>query len=244
VTVVNIFPPNAAPATAGTYTSSAGTAFTMTSDGRGFYPNMTLNPTWNGASWDYPDKDLTGDLMTYAYETISGDFDRRLKITSISADTATDTWTRGGLMLRTDTNHYKASLQIIAANPQGQNQVTVCGRALDGQNYTEFDRRLGGVTNALPNQWLRLRRVGDYFTAYVGTNGTAWTLVAQRYQVLPSTLLVGPYAASGTIGTVATVQFDNYGPTPTTDATPPTLISAGTLDKKQVGVRFSEPLKA
>jgi hypothetical protein len=228
----------------------------MTSDGTGFVPNMALNPTWDGTQWIQPDTNATGDVLTFAYESLTGDFDKRVQITSITnLSIPYDTWTRGGLMVRTATNHFASSMQLLAGNPtpgdstQGQpnglNAVVLAGRALDGQNYTEWDRRLGGVTNALPNQWLRIRRVGDYFTAYVGTNGTTWTLAAQHYQILPATLLVGAFASSGTYdGTTATakVGFDNYSTTPLSDATPPALLSAGTLDKAVVGVRFSEPV--
>lgn len=238
LTKVDIFPTNAPPTASGTYTVGVGGAFTITSDGRPFFPNMDFSQDINN----------TGDGLTFAYESVTGDFDKRVKITSIAADVSNpgDPWTRGALMVRTSTNHYSTSFQLIAANPEtgGQNQVGFTGRALDGQNYTWWGRNLSGVTNALPNQWLRLRRVGDQFTAYVGTNGTDWSLIAQRYQVLPANLLVGPYAASGTIGTIATVNFSSYGNTPVADAIAPVLVSAGTLDKTVVGVRFSEPVRS
>ena len=183
--------------------------------------------------------------MTFAYETVTNDFDKRIKLTSIVGD-ASDYWARGAMMLRTGTNSYNTSFQVVASNPLNAQagRAGFCGRALDGQNYTWFSRYYDGVASALPNQWLRLRRVGDYFTAYVSTNGNNWTLIGQRYQVLPSVLYVGPYAASATAGLTATVAFTNYGNTVLNDAIKPTLVSAGTLDKKLVGVRFSEPISS
>lgn len=240
LTKIDIFPPANPPATLGTYTTGANGSFTITSDGTGFFPNMRF--TGNG-------KDETGDVLTFAAETISGDFDRRVQITSIAADDSKpgDVWARGALMVRTSESHYSTSFQLFAANPfspGGANQAGFAGRALDGQNYTWWGRPLAGVDKALPNQWLRLRRVGDSFTAYVGTNGVNWTLIGQRYQELPKDLLVGPYAASSSAGTIATVNFANYGATPTSDTVAPKLVSAGTLDKKVVGVRFSEAVAA
>ena len=78
----------------------------------------------------------------------------------------------------------------------------------------------------------------------MGTNGTSWTLIGERYQQLPASLLVGPYASSSTAGVLTTVSFANYGATPTADTEVPKLISAGTLDKKVVGVRFSETVES
>ncbi len=235
LTKVDIAPTNTPPI-AGAYTPGAGTAFTITSDGTAFFPPSVQELNAGDV----------GDVMTFAYETVTGDFDKRINITAISGD-ATDTWTRGALQVRTGTNSYNTSFQLFASNPQLANGGTVAfvGRALDGQNYTWFSRNnYNGVANALPNQWLRLRRVGDYFSAYVGTNGTSWTLIGQRYQVLPATLVVGPYAASGAVGTIATVGFANYGATPLNDAIAPALVSAGTLDKQVVGVKFSEAVNS
>lgn len=235
LTKVDIAPTNTVP-TAGTYTPGA--SFTITGDGTGFFP-----PSVNAAN-----AGDVGDVMTFAYETVTGDFDRRVRITSISSTDPADRWTRGALQARTSTNSYSTSLQLFASNPEfapGGGMAAFVGRALDGQNYTWFSRNnYNGVTNALPNQWLRLRRVGDYFSAYVGTNGTSWTLIGQRYQVLPATMVVGPYAASGAIGTIATVGFASYGATPLNDAISPALVSAGTLDKKVVGVKFSEAVNS
>lgn len=247
LTKVDIAPPLFANTTGpGSYTLGAGDAFTVSGWGNGFYPNMDF-----GTAGALRDINETGDVLTFAYEEVTGDFDRRVKITSIVSDPADpiDPWTRGALMVRTGTNHYNASLHLVAANPAispeaptGANQVRFCGRALDGQNYGEFGRSYGGVDKVLPNQWLRLRRVGDYFAAYVGKNGTDWTLIGERYQEWPAKVFVGVYAGAGTVDTKATVQFASYGPTPLNDSIAPRLVSAGTIDKKMVGVRFSEPV--
>jgi exosome complex RNA-binding protein Csl4 len=237
---VDIVPPAISPApAAGAYTVQGGGAFTVSGWGVALYPNMDF-----GTPGDARDINETGDVMTFACEELTGDFDRSVRITNIVSEPASpvDAWTRGGLMVRTGTNHYSASLQLLAANPAtgGQNQARFVGRALDGQDYGEFSRYYSGVKKSLPNQWLRLRRVGDYFAAYVGTNGTAWTLIGERYQEWPAKLVVGAFASASRVGTKAVVSFAGYGAPPLNDTIPPRLVSAGTIDKKMVGVKFSE----
>ncbi len=232
---VDIAPPAMDPAPGqGSYVKGAGDAFTITGWGIGMYPDIANSG-----------QDLTtsGDVMTFAYEEVTGDFDRRVKITSMTSDPAdpVDAWTHGGLMARIGNTNYSSSLQLLAGNPKGaNNSVRFIGRALDGSRYTEFSRIYSGVDKVLPNQWLRLRRVGDYFAAYLGTNGMDWTLIGERYQEWPAKVLVGAYAAGGAVGTQGTVAFASYGTTPLNDTIAPRLVSAGTIDKKLVGVKFSE----
>ena len=234
LTFVNIHPTNVPPAIVGTYTPGAPGAGTLTSDGVPFFPPAVTDLNVGDA----------GDVMAFAYEALTNDFDKRVRITAITGDAAVS-WARAALMVRTGTNSWKASLQLVASNPlnaQG-GRAALCARAIDGQAYSWISRYYDQVTNALPNQWLRLRRVGDYFAAYLGTNGTTWTLIGERYQILPSVLFVGPSAA-GADSSVVSVGFTNYGNTPSSDAIAPALVSAGTLDKKVVGVRFSEPVNS
>ena len=246
-----------APGVGGTYTPGTGGAFTMTGDGWG---NTWGNNVSFSDGTNYSSIDTTGDILTFAYETVNGDFDRCAKITSITNPTApNDVWTRGGLMIRTATNHYSTSFHLVVANPNtntlggtvsaGADQILVGGRAADGQAYWQLGRSYGNVHNVIPNQWVRVRRVGDWFSWYVGTDGTNWGMISERYQTLPSQLLVGPFAASGSQGSPASVSYASYGPTPqyingVPDTTPPVLVSAGTLDDKVVGVKFSKPVSS
>ena len=253
LTKVDIYPPDISTVygtipTPGTYVLGSGDAFTMTGDGLGYYPGINFTDGTNQVLVKQ-----TGDVLTFAYEKITGDFDRRVRVTGVTNELSpNDVWTRGGLMVRTSTNCWSATFDLTVANPNtntlggtvgaAADQVRFSGRALDGQAYWDLGRDYGGVHNVIPNQWIRLRRVGDTFLAYVGTTGTNWALISQRFQEWPATLLVGPYAGSQTWGTVAKVHYATYGATPQNDTTPPLLVSAGTLDKKFVGVKFSKPV--
>ncbi len=196
-----------------------------------------------------------GDLQQFSYEAISGDFDKSIKVTAFASSVAGDTANNsGGLAARVSLDALSPSFFVDVSNPLGANTASARGRVIATQNLTGFSRDYPGVADALPNQWLRLRRVGNYLAAYVGTNGTAWTLIAERYNEWPGTLLVGAYAqaagytvtegvGAGNLNT-ATVSFANYGNTVVNDTTRPTILSAGTTDKKTIGVKFSETLNS
>ncbi len=196
-----------------------------------------------------------GDLQQFNYEAISGDFDKSVKITSITSNVAGDTANNsGGLAARVSMDALSPSFFVNVTSPGGANNINARGRVIQGQNLTTFSRDYPGVGDVLPNQWIRLRRVGNYLAAYVGTNGTTWTLIAERWNEWPSTLLVGTYAQSAgykiTEGvaegnlTQTTVGFASYGNTMVSDTTRPTILSAGTTDKTTIGVKFSETLNS
>ncbi|MBN9693462.1 MAG: immunoglobulin domain-containing protein [Verrucomicrobia bacterium] len=244
LTAAQIVPENPLPVTIpnGSVVATGENAFTVSGPGLIAFPSAS-------------NADQPGDVQEFAYESITGDFDISVKLTGLTSGPVTDPIDANagaGLTARVSTAALSPSFNLNVSNPLGANQVLVNGRAIEGQNYTVFSRTYPGVVDVLPNQWLRIRRVGDYFAAYVGTNGTTWSLIGQRYQQWPATLLVGAYAFSASYITVdgtptggtnlATATFTNYGPTPITDTTAPTLVSVGTTDKATVGVKFSEPV--
>jgi len=183
----------------------------------------------------------SGDQLHFAYETLTGDFDRKVQITGI---TGLDDWSRGGLMVRQTLDTNSADLKIVVANPTrtGGDKIAIVGRGLQGQSYTDWGRRYSGVSANLPNQWLRLRRIGNAFAMFVGTNGVDWAQVADRYQEFPSKVLVGVYGAAPTEGNQAVVNFQNYADATPVTTTAPVLVSAGTFNKTLVGVKFSKPV--
>ncbi|MBL9174058.1 MAG: immunoglobulin domain-containing protein, partial [Verrucomicrobiales bacterium] len=229
---------------AGSVTATGDDSFTVAG------PGLVAFPSASNAN-------QPGDVQEFAYESVTGDFDKIVKIASITSGPVTDpvdAQAAGGLEARVSTDPVSPSFLVNASNPLGANQVQALGRAILGQNYTVYGRAYPGVDKDLPNQWLRLRRVGDWFSAYVGTDGKTWSLIGQRYQQWPATLLVGTYAFSAsyvvTDGTgsggenLATVAFSNYGNHSVQDTVPPTLVSVGTTDKKVIGVKFSEAVNS
>lgn len=96
----------------------------------------------------------------------------------------------------------------------------LAGRGRFNQIYSRrLSRDYAGVKGNLPNQWLRVRRVGNAFAFYVGKDGQSWSLIAEQYQVLPETLLVGTFASTDNpdSASIVSAEFANYGDVVVTD---------------------------
>ena len=74
--------------------------------------------------------------------------------------------------------------------------MRVGGHALDAQRYTQFSRDYPGVDKVLPNQYMRIKRVGNNFSFFVSPDGVVWSMIAQQYMQLTNTLLIGPFTAA------------------------------------------------
>lgn len=195
----------------------------------------------------FDNADNVGDTIAFRRERITGDFDRAVRLVGLSVEGTSETpsLSRAGLQLRASEGFNTPVLEIAAYNPDGANLVRVAGRGRVDQVYSKrLSRDYPGVSANLPNQWLRIRRTGDAFAFFVSANGTTWSLVAEQYQSFPATVFFGTFAApddaSGSL--VAVAEFANYGPPAVTDTTAPVAVSAGTLDGRTVGVKFSEPV--
>ena len=186
----------------------------------------------------------TTDQLAFAYETLTGDFDRRVQVTSLDASDPSDLMANGGLTARASLAAGDMALSILASNPELDNSVRIILRADAGSRFDELDRAYPGVANNLPNQWLRMKRVGNSFAFFVGTNGVDWARVAQSWREMPATLLVGCYSAASLEGATVTARFSNYGTGATADHVPPSLLSAASLDGKLVGLKFSETINS
>jgi hypothetical protein len=73
--------------------------------------------------------------------------------------------------------------------------------------------------------WVRLKRAGNLITAFVSTDGAAWTMVGQETIALGATAYVGLTAHSHDPSQLATATFDNVAAAPaaTTTAAAPRM---------------------
>ncbi len=129
------------------------------------------------------------DNGRFLYTPVTGNFDISVRVASLSN---TQAWAKAGLMVR---NSVKAnSRNVFALVTPGANGYHLQSRASTGGTTT---MSAGTHAVAYPNSWIRLKRVGNLFTAYYSTNGTSWTQYSSTTVVLNSTVYVGLALSSG-----------------------------------------------
>ena len=150
---------------------------------------------------------LTADQGYLATKSVSGDFDVRVRVNSL---TRPDNVAKAALFARESRD----------ANSRGYH-VNVNPPA-PGRNQYEFAQRLttGGASTTvapnftpagIPDAWLRLTRIGSAFTGYRSTNGTDWIPLGVTNQVFGSSMLVGLGVTAHTNGgLIATGTFSGF----------------------------------
>ena len=97
----------------------------------------------------------TSDQFFFAYQEITGDFDYRTRISSLSLS---DIWAKSGLMARETLVSTGRHASVFATpNVSGtffSSRSTVAG----------VTANIGSFPTAYPNTWVRLKRVGSDFT--------------------------------------------------------------------------------
>jgi hypothetical protein len=162
------------------------------------------------------------DEATFAYEEITGDFDR---VVRLEYQDPSSQWARAGILARTALDEGVTRAQATdptAPVPMGANISVRVNPAVQwngtaGNNAYEFVYRDtiggtyansgGGSTPAYPNAWMRLQRVGQLISAFRSVDGTTWINIGTRdYAAIqvdpeaaepgfPAKLYVGPYFA-------------------------------------------------
>lgn len=146
----------------------------------------------------------TADGFRFDYEQITGNFDLKVRINSISVAGAI---AQAGLMARAT---------LDASSPE----VAVTASPASGYRF-KYRTTTGGATTpantigtcSYPNVWVRLQRVGNVLTGYFSTDGVTWTSTGSVTLALPTTIYVGLAAASNDSTDLTTVQFRGFGNT-------------------------------
>ena len=151
----------------------------------------------------------TNDTCQYCYQPSSGD----CSITALVAPIGTNNvaFSKVGVMIR-------GTLEA------GAPEASTLSRPSNGTNSMEFDYRT--VTNGVTSDqnlasftgphWVRQTRVGNVFSAYYSTNGTAWTQLGSSVTInnMVSNAYIGIVSTSHNNGAYAYFTISNVSVTP------------------------------
>jgi uncharacterized repeat protein (TIGR01451 family) len=162
--------------------------------------------------------DLGGnyDEGHFAYKTVTGDFDAKVRVDSLTLATLVGggNIAKAGLMARSSIESNSPTLHLLANPPApGRNQLEAGARTTVNGATASWGSTLTGVGTS--NLWLRLTRAGDSFVGYWSSNGVTWGQFASNAQVMPTALLLGAAVSCHTnfAGLLVTGVFSGFAMT-------------------------------
>jgi hypothetical protein len=138
----------------------------------------------------------TSDRFHFIYRAVIGDFDMSTVVTRLDM---ADPQSKAGIMARESLATGSRTLQTYLTPAGGSNEVEVAVRTTTNGTTTDAGFQIGPRDVASSNSWLRLKRVGNVFTAYHNADGgTNWIISGVTTQAFSANLLIGLAAASNT----------------------------------------------
>jgi regulation of enolase protein 1 (concanavalin A-like superfamily) len=152
------------------------------------------------------------DGYRYAYESITGDFDVQVQVSSLQA---VQSGTRAGIMIRTS-NDPGAQMVFVGATASGGYRFNYRTTAGAVGTYVSYG------TLTFPNAWVRLVRAGNVFTGYYSTDGINWIKMQSLTLPISTTIDLGLAVCSHTTTQTATAVFNSFNMNAATVTVPPT----------------------
>lgn len=168
----------------------------------------------------------TYDEGHFAFKMVTGNFDARVRVDSLTlaAVTSGGDIAKAGLMARPFVESNSPTLHLLAnPPPPGRNQLEAGVRTTVNGATASWGSTLAGVGTS--NLWLRLTRSGNSFVGYWSSNGLAWDQFASTTLALDAALAVGPVVCAHTnfTGLLVTGAFSNFKLAGLCAGTPPVL---------------------
>ena len=124
----------------------------------------------------------------------SGDFDVWTRVDSLRVVSASPDVDKAGIVIRETTNAGSRTLTFLGNPPialGGRDQLEVAYRTNNNQNTGPWSFGPSVIPFGIPNAWVRLKREGNYFSAFRSTNGVDWVLHGTNQATMPRTVWVG-----------------------------------------------------
>jgi hypothetical protein len=142
------------------------------------------------------------DEFTYAYKTLTGDGTLIARV--VSNGTGTNTWTKGGVMIRDSLwgGSTHAMMVVTGGGGNGANfQYRATANAASGNT---------DPTSAVtPPYWVKIERSADTFKGSISSDGKTWTQVGTTIITMTDPVYIGLAVTSGAAGVDRTFQFDS-----------------------------------
>ena len=143
----------------------------------------------------------TADVLQFAYQTMTGDFDAQVRVDSLVGNSRSESVAKAILTARESTANNSAAVNVFVTPPApGNETVSSSFRRVTAVATNTLGATLVG--NSVP-RWMRIQRVGNTFTSLTSTDGTTWVTLGSSNVALSATMLVGVGAASHRPVTVA-----------------------------------------
>ncbi|MEN6578662.1 MAG: sugar-binding protein [Phycisphaerales bacterium] len=148
----------------------------------------------------------TSDEFTYAYKTLTGDGTLITRV--VSNGTGSNTWAKGGVMIR-DSIDGGAAQAMMAITGSGGNGASFQYRATADGASTAVD----STAVVAPPYWVKIERAADTLTGSVSADGKTWRQIGTTAIAMADPVLIGLAVTSHESGVDRTYQFDSIAST-------------------------------
>src|SRR5688500_8503229 len=165
----------------------------------------TLTPVAGGFNVTASGRDIGGnaDQFSFVQQTVSGDFDVRIRVASLGLS---DAFAKAGLVAR----------ETLAASSRFAGALAT--PSISGMTF-ESRATSNGIAAATgtfpvnyPNTWLRLKRTGNVFTGYGSYDGQLWSQLGSATLTISNDLYLGAAVSSHFTNTTTTgAECRDYG---------------------------------
>ena len=129
---------------------------------------------------------FNNDQFQFSYQVVTGDFDAEVAVTRLDL---AGYYAKAGLMARADLSSGSPNVDLLVTPLTGADTYQFHYRA--AENGSTSEQFYCCQPALFPNAWLRLKRMGNTFAAYYGTNGTTWQELGQASVALPPSVCLG-----------------------------------------------------
>jgi hypothetical protein len=164
---------------------------------------VTMNGSVMSVTGDGTDIWNNSDDFAFAYKTFTGDGSIVARVVSVG--TGTNTWAKGGVMIRSSLNGgaMDAYMTITAG---GGNGASFQQRTTTNGNPGNAD----AAAVITPPYWVKVTRTGTTFAGYMSADGKTWTQQGTSQAItMADPVYIGICECSHQAGEQRTMQFDN-----------------------------------